>query len=520
MFDKLKYMLFGSLRRQLIVGMSLVIASVMILFVWTLTRQQQASEIEHHSEQVTALAESVATSSAVWVASRDFSGLQEIVQGISRYPNLRYVIVLDLRGQVLAHNDPGKIGQYLTDMPQQQALVLHRTRSMIEVINPIALADKRIGWVRIGIDMSYFNDELAKTRQQGLVFALLGIVFSILTGVLAGRYLTRRLFVIQQVADDIKAGQSDARVVLSGDDEAAKLARQFNDMLDSMAEQAAQIRSFYEFDIVGLAITSPVKGWIKVNQCLCNMLEYSELELRSMTWAELTHPDDMAADLEQFNRLLIGEIDGYHLEKRFICKSGKAIPTLLVVRGIRKKNGEIDYVTAMVQDISERKTAEKAIETLAYFDTLTQLPNRRLLIDRLHSALLSSARNHLFGAVLFIDMDKFKTLNDTLGHNYGDLMLIQVAQRILNCVREVDTVARFGGDEFLVLLEDVDESARITSQKVSLIAEKIRAALAEPYQLKEAVYISSPSIGISVYCGIDESADTLADSTLKCNFCK
>lgn len=509
MFNRLKYLLVGSLRKQLIVGMTLSIASVMALFVWSMTSQQQTTEMENNSQQVSALAEIVAISSSVWVASRDYSGLQEIVEGISHYPNLRYIIVLSLKGQVLAHNDPSKIGLYLTDLPQQQKLVLHATINLIEVIRPVTLAGKQVGWVRVGIDRSHFKNELTQIRQQGLVFTLIGIVFSILIAMLAGRYLTRRLSVIQQVADGVNAGNSAARVVLSGDDEAARLARQFNDMLGSLAQREEQLRSFYEFDIVGLTITSPEKGWLKINQCLCNMLEYSEQELRGLTWAELTHPDDLAADVEQFNKLLANEISGYNLEKRFISKSGKVIPTLLVVRCVRNDSGDVEYVTAMVQDISERKLAEKAIETLAYFDPLTQLPNRRLLMDRLQSALLSSARNYLYGAVLFIDMDKFKTLNDTLGHNYGDLMLIQVAQRILTCVREADTVARLGGDEFLVLLEDIDASAQTASQKAALIAEKIRAALTEPYLLKDAEYMSSPSIGISLYRGNDESVDDL-----------
>ena len=122
-----------------------------------------------------------------------------------------------------------------------------------------------------------------------------------------------------------------------------------------------QLRTFYELDLVGLAITTPEKGWVRVNQCLCRMLEYSEQELRAMSWAQLTHPDDLAADVEQFTRLLANEIDGYSLEKRFVSRSGKIVYTKLVVRCIRKANGEVDYVTAMVEDITEHKRAENAL---------------------------------------------------------------------------------------------------------------------------------------------------------------
>lgn len=510
MYAQIKNVLIGSLRKQLIVGMTLVIVTMMILFIWNMTIRQHADELESHSKQVTALASSVAIASATSVASRDYSGLQEIVLSVARYPNLIYIIVLDQRGQVLAHNDSSKIGQYLTDLPQRNGeVVLSPGPSLIDVVSPITFAGKPIGWVRLGLDRLYFQEEFAQTRREGLVFILIGIVLSILIASMAGRFLTRRLSAIQQVANKVHEGHADARVDLGGSDEAAGLAKQFNGMLDSLEQRDKQLRSFYEFDIVGLTITSPDKGWIRINQCLCNMLEYSEQELRGMTWAELTHPDDLAADVEQFSKLLANEIEGYSLEKRFITKTGTVIPTLLVVRCIRKPNGEVDYVTAMVQDISARKAAAKAIENLAYFDPLTKLPNRRLLMDRIKSALLSSTRNRLHGAILFIDMDKFKTLNDTLGHNYGDLMLIQVAQRINSCLRDADTVARFGGDEFVVILEDLDISAQTTSQKVALIAEKIRLALVEPYHLQNVEYLSSPSIGISLYRGNAESEDVL-----------
>ena len=110
MFGRIKTLLFGNLRKQLTVGMVLVVTTMIFLFVWDMTRRQLAVEMGQHSEQVTALANSTATSSAVWVISRDFSGLQEIVQGVARYPHLRHAMVLDLKGQVLAHNDPTKIG--------------------------------------------------------------------------------------------------------------------------------------------------------------------------------------------------------------------------------------------------------------------------------------------------------------------------------------------------------------------------------------------------------------------------
>ncbi|MDP2688201.1 MAG: EAL domain-containing protein [Aequorivita sp.] len=190
-------------------------------------------------------------------------------------------------------------------------------------------------------------------------------------------------------------------------------------------------------------------------------------------------------------------------------KGGQVYPKWMTISAVKNEKGETTEYVAIFSDISERKQAETEIRNLAFYDALTSLPNRRLLLDRLHLALSVSARSHHYGAILFLDMDKFKVLNDTLGHDYGDLMLIDVAQRIQSCLREMDTVARLGGDEFVVLIEEVDANAEEASQKVALIAEKIRVSLATPYLLKGHEYHSSPSIGVCLYKGNQESIDTL-----------
>ncbi|MEC5217347.1 diguanylate cyclase (GGDEF)-like protein/PAS domain S-box-containing protein [Actimicrobium sp. GrIS 1.19] len=172
-------------------------------------------------------------------------------------------------------------------------------------------------------------------------------------------------------------------------------------------------------------------------------------------------------------------------------------------------DGSLNQVVIDFDDISARKQAEAQIHSLAFFDDLTGLPNRRLLTDRFHSALSASTRCNCYGAVLFIDMDRFKTVNDVLGHEFGDLLLIEATARIRSCVREVDTVARIGGDEFVVLLVEVDEQLGTASQKTALVAEKIRLALTRPYQLRGNEQHCSSSIGVSMYHGNQETPGDL-----------
>ncbi len=177
---------------------------------------------------------------------------------------------------------------------------------------------------------------------------------------------------------------------------------------------------------------------------------------------------------------------------------------------IEERTQELNASNAKLhEEIAARRVAEEEIRNLAFYDVLTGLPNRRLLMDRLGLALALSQRNRQFGAVLFLDMDNFKTLNDTLGHDYGDLMLIEVSERIKSCVRDADTVSRLGGDEFVVLLEDLDVHEQQALEKVVLIAEKIREILSRPYLLSGREHHSSPSIGVSMYFGHETPIDAL-----------
>jgi len=171
--------------------------------------------------------------------------------------------------------------------------------------------------------------------------------------------------------------------------------------------------------------------------------------------------------------------------------------------------GEGMRFIVLSRDITERRNAEAEIERLAFYDPLTHLPNRRLLLGQLQRALAISARHQRHGALLFIDLDNFKTLNDTQGHSLGDQLLIEVAQRLRASVRAGDSIARLGGDEFVVMLEDLGESATEAAAQTDAIAEKILAAIHHPYLLDNKEQHSSASIGISLFLGTAASIDEL-----------
>ena len=166
-------------------------------------------------------------------------------------------------------------------------------------------------------------------------------------------------------------------------------------------------------------------------------------------------------------------------------------------------------VVFLARDITDRKMKEEEIAYLAFYDPLTDLPNRRLLQDRLHQAMTGSKRSGQFGALLFIDLDNFKTLNDTLGHDKGDRLLQQVATRIAGCIRECDTVARLGGDEFVVMLEQLSHQEETAAAQSKTIGENILSRLSQPYQIVGYAHNSSASIGITLFCAHKENNEEL-----------
>ena len=180
-------------------------------------------------------------------------------------------------------------------------------------------------------------------------------------------------------------------------------------------------------------------------------------------------------------------------------KNGEVYPKWLTISAVKGRDGVVTHYVGAHLDITERKAAEEKIQQLAFHDSLTRLPNRALLLDRLQHALASNARSGRGGALLFIDLDNFKTLNDTLGHVMGDLLLQQVAERLVSCVRDGDTVARFGGDEFVVMLEDLSNHILQAAERTEEVGEKILASLNRPYQLAAHEFRSSASIGAAVF---------------------
>ncbi len=273
---------------------------------------------------------------------------------------------------------------------------------------------------------------------------------------------------------------------------------------ETLRASEARFRSYFELPLIGIALTGADKRWWEVNDRLCELLGYRRTQLLSMTWAELTHLDDLAMDVTQFERVINRRVEGYSLEKRFIRQDGTLLYASVSTRCVRRINGAVDHFVMVIQDITERKQAEDHIEHLAHHDPLTGLPNRVLLNDRLQQTVARAARDHALAGVMLVDLDRFKLINDGLGHGIGDRLLREVAVRLQKCVRQGDTISRQGGDEFAVLLPDLEND-----EGAVRIAQRMLELATEPYQLDGHELSVTCSIGISMYPRDGRNADLL-----------
>jgi diguanylate cyclase (GGDEF)-like protein/PAS domain S-box-containing protein len=234
------------------------------------------------------------------------------------------------------------------------------------------------------------------------------------------------------------------------------------------------------------------------------MLGYGEADLLKLTYDAVTYVDDLAEGHSYRRRLLAGEIDHFQIEKRYRHANGHAIWTLLSVSIVRDSQGEPLYVIGQSQDISARKQLEERLTHQAFHDNLTGLPNRALFLDRIGHALERAGRNNETIAVMFMDLDGFKSVNDSHGHAAGDQLLIAIGQRLRGWVRAGDTVARLGGDEFTILLEDIH-----TLEEATRIAERIITGLESPITVDGRNLRVRASLGIAFNRPPDLAPDEL-----------
>jgi len=342
----------------------------------------------------------------------------------------------------------------------------------------------------------------------------------------------------------VSEGDLNFRIQLKGSDEFTELALSIN----SMTEKLASVISARDSAILSVqdlnsqlthersTLASIIEGthagtweWnVQTGECIFNQhwaniigYELKELEPISIeTWMKFAHPDDLKVSGELLEKHFAGQLDYYECEARLRHKDGHWVWVL--DRGkvaTWTSDGKPLMMFGTHQDITEQKNMAEQVRQLAFYDPLTKLPNRRLLNDRLSQVISANKRSGCYSAVIFLDLDNFKPLNDTHGHVVGDLLLIEVAMRLKSCVREMDTVARFGGDEFVVMLSELEVDKAASNTQARTVAEKILATLSDPYLLafgydgKNTIveHHCTASIGVVVFINHDGSQNDILE---------
>jgi diguanylate cyclase (GGDEF)-like protein/PAS domain S-box-containing protein len=263
---------------------------------------------------------------------------------------------------------------------------------------------------------------------------------------------------------------------------------------EDLHDSEKRFRNILDNAPIGMSVLTLDGKFILVNRSLCEILGYEKEELKKMTFQEVTHPDDLESNLVNVQRLLNGSNTSYHMEKRYVRKDQQIVWTQLTSSYVRDPVGAPQYLVAQIEDVTERRRDREQIQQLAYYDILTSLPNRRLLKDRLTQSLAQAKRYQRSLALMFLDLDNFKLVNDTLGHDMGDELLKVVAARLQACVRGIDTVCRQGGDEFIIVLSEITHP-----EDAAVVANKIIDTINKPISLNENDVHITTSIGIAVY---------------------
>ncbi|MBI5439079.1 MAG: EAL domain-containing protein [Nitrosomonadales bacterium] len=278
---------------------------------------------------------------------------------------------------------------------------------------------------------------------------------------------------------------------------------------DVLRESEAKLHAILNSAPVGIWLVGADKRYRFVNKTFCDAVGVAESRFLATTHLpDLLEPDIAANCLKSDQECLARETP-YLSHETLPFVDGKQHLLEITKTKLRDSAGAVTGIIGVAIDITGRKQAEEDLHTLAFYDPLTQLPNRRLLIDRLKQVLVANARNKRQGALLFIDLDNFKSLNDTQGHDTGDLLLIEAAARLRACVRQGDTAARLGGDEFIVLIEDLDADEATAAAQTEAVGEKIRSALGQAYLLNGHEYHSTASIGATLLRGDIKTADEM-----------
>lgn len=482
---RLRSLWSGSIRRQLVIGIAGVHAVLMTAFVYDLVQRQSEFLMDQMVKHATSLASSLAAASRSWILASDVAGLEEVLASQSTFPSLRYALILAKDGKVLGYTDHGEEGKYVSDPVSLSLLdkppstvILINSSSVVDVAVPILANSKHVGWARAGIGKGEMAQSLRILGWRGIFYTLVAIAIGTGFALVMGRRLTRDLTRLVAVARRATANTC-------GFDR--------GDELGDVSRAILQSRVMFENAQEAIAITDGANNFISINPAFTCITGYEADEVLGRNPRILTsgyHPPEFYRAMWE-SLLATGRWKGEIWNKR---KNGEIFLVALSISVIRDASGSPLYFIGIFLDITQRRNDEELILRQATTDALTGLPNRTLLMDRIGQAIVYADRNSKTFALMFIDLDRFKQVNDQYGHEVGDQLLVAVSHRLKERVRNSDTVSRFGGDEFIILTGEFDYL-----NGPETIARKVQEALTGEISIAGKNLFLSCSIGIALY---------------------
>jgi diguanylate cyclase (GGDEF)-like protein/PAS domain S-box-containing protein len=460
-----------------------------------------------------ALAPLLNASLAGCVFQRDHSEIDTILEQLasSRLTGITYIAVFDERGELLAR--AGTMAPHLaTDIGIDRSVAAALADLTYDTQIALTLpGETQVGTVSFGLSLSALANLRGNVLQQSLLIAATEVLLSMLLLASGGYWLTRHIAGMLAATRRIASADYSTPIAVAGQDEIGVLAQNFNAMaatvrsrIEALAESESRFRAIFDAAGDAFFIHDANSGrLLDVNRRMCEMYGCTRDQALQSSARDLSadFPPYTQTEAEEKLRLAreVGPQTFDWLARR---RDGEKFWVEVNLRHVQI--GTAKHLIALVRDISERKRYQEELEFLAHHDPLTQLPNRVLLGDRLLQAIAHARRSQRLLAIAYLDLDGFKPINDSLGHEAGDRLLQLVAQRLKECTRADDTVCRLGGDEFALLLgglASIDESGQTL--------QRLLDALAAPYYLDEQAIMISASIGVTIYPFDDADTDTL-----------
>lgn len=504
----------------------LMITFVALVTTASLSTFMYRSQIEEHHRNADNLVRALADNLNSTLLFNDARSASATLRGLDQNPDVRYAMLYNAAGQLFASYRRADLNTSIQPSadrdgePNQAQSFPDFHQVTFRLLDP---ADNVTPVGSLVVDQSLGRTYAQLWLQLAVLLTSILAAFGLLTLMLnrLQRQITQPLLALTDTMRQIRdTNNLNGRAQKTTEDEIGELAQGFNHLMTQLqlhdndrSEATARLEAvlrtvpdlMFEVDRAG--------RYRNVWGARRDLLAAPVEELLGRLVEQVLPPmaaREVLSAIEDAESAVTGHCFGRQITLN-LPHTGEHWFELSVARKQARPEQPATYIV-LSRDITERRNAEEEIRQLAFYDVLTRLPNRRLLMDRLQTALAVSARTRNFGAVLFLDMDRFKNINDTLGHDHGDLLLIEVAKRIQSCLRDADTVARVGGDEFVVILDELDTDAKLAVRKAAQVSEKIRLSLSDPYQLNEHERYSSPSIGVCMYLGTEVAAQVLIKS--------